>query len=236
MADNTVVERLFSPLPDVVFCLKNKERIYVSANDAFATRLGLGSRWEVVGKRADDLFPPALADHYRAQDEEVLAGGDGFWDRMELVTAKASGTGWFLATKIPVKDRNGEVIGLASISRDLRVPSGREQGFSGLAKVIQHIEQHYHEDIDRQKLCQLARLTEPQLERRMKKIFTISLSGFIRKHRIENGARLLTTSDMTLADISLACGYSEQSAFTRQFKSSVGMPPGRYRKEYAGWW
>jgi AraC-like DNA-binding protein len=47
---------------------------------------------------------------------------------------------------------------------------------------------------------------------------------------------MLTESDAPLVEVAAACGYSEQSAFTRQFKATVGMPPGVYRKEFAGWW
>jgi AraC-like DNA-binding protein len=36
--------------------------------------------------------------------------------------------------------------------------------------------------------------------------------------------------------IALDFGYSEQPAFTRQFKSTVGIPPGKYRVEFGGWW
>ena len=77
MGDGAVTERLFSAVPDVVYCMKNLDGVYVSANEAFAARLGLGSRWDVVGRRAGDLFPAAQAAHYERRDAEVLRGEDG---------------------------------------------------------------------------------------------------------------------------------------------------------------
>ena len=236
MEDPTVMERLFSAVPDILFCLKNRERVYISANEAFAGRLGLGSRWELVGRRAEDFFAPSLAAHYEAQDEEVLRGGMGFRERMELVPNKETGLGWYLATKVPVRGRDGGVLGLASISRDLRVPSGQEMGYAGLAKVVDLIETRFADKLERAELAVLAGLSEQQLERRVKRVFGLSVAGFLRKVRIESGARMLAETDMPLVEVAAACGYSEQSAFTRQFKTTVGMPPGVYRKEFAGWW
>lgn len=236
MGDATVTERLFSALPDVVFCLKNRDRIYVSANDAFAERVGLGSRWEVVGRRAEDLFPEVLANHYRAQDEEVLASNKGFQERLELVPLRRGGLGWFLASKIPIHDRRDQLIGIASLSRDLRLPSGMEMNYRGLSDVVSEIEHRFSEDLSRKELASRAGLSEEQFERRLRRVFGLTLSGLVRKLRVEHGSRLLVESDKSLAEISLECGYSEQSAFTRQFKSTVGMPPGKYRAEFGGWW
>jgi PAS domain S-box-containing protein len=234
--DPTLLERLFSSVPDIVFCIKDRAGKYISANDAFAQRLGLGSRWEIVGRTALDLFPDSLAQHYQSQDAEVFAGGEGFRDRMELIPCRVTGIGWYLATKVPMRGRMGKVVGLASISRDLKVPSGQEMGYAGLAKVVAKIEGSFGEKLERGQLASLASLSEPQLERRVKKVFGLSVAGFVRKVRIENGARMLTESDAPLVEVAAACGYSEQSAFTRQFKATVGMPPGVYRKEFAGWW
>ncbi|MFC0017795.1 AraC family transcriptional regulator [Roseibacillus persicicus] len=236
MEDSTLTERLFSALPDIVFCLKNRDRVYMSANDAFAERVGLGSRWTVVGKRAEDLFPKVLADHYRSQDEEVLATGRGFQERLELVPLRGGGLGWFLASKVPIHDREGALLGIASVSQDLRLPSGQEMNYRELAEVVTEIEQRFAEDLSRKELACRAGLSEEQFERRLKRVFGLSLNGFVRKLRVEYGSRLLVETDKSLAEISLDCGYSEQSAFSRQFKSTVGMPPGKYRAEFGGWW
>lgn len=236
MADPTVIERVFSAIPDVVFCMKNRRRVYVAANDAFAERVGLGSRWEVVGKSAKDLFPESLASLYRSQDEEVLGSGEGFRDRMELLPTRDRGLGWHLASKYPVRGARGRVIGLVSISRDLNVESGHRKGYGGLAKVVRRIETGFDEKLERSELAVLGGLSEQQLERRVRKVFGMSLASFIRKVRVEAGARMLTETDLPLVQVATSCGYAEQSAFTRQFKSAVGMPPGIYRREFGGWW
>ena len=48
--------------------------------------------------------------------------------------------------------------------------------------------------------------------------------------RIERARDMLRTTDMSLADIALSCGFAEQSHFTRVFARLVGMPPGAWRR------
>jgi AraC-like DNA-binding protein len=39
----------------------------------------------------------------------------------------------------------------------------------------------------------------------------------------------LAETTMAIADVALECGYGDQTALTRQFRSMVGMPPAAYR-------
>ncbi|MBK1832563.1 AraC family transcriptional regulator [Roseibacillus ishigakijimensis] len=236
MKDPLLLERLFCCLPDVVYCLKDRELRYLSANDAFAERVHLGSRWEVVGKRAGDFFPEVLAAHYHAQDEHILATGKGFRERLELLPLRNRELGWFLSSKEPVFNRADELVGIACVSCDLRLPSGQEKGYREMAKVVEEMEERFSESLSRADFAAKAGLSELQFERRLKRIFGLSFSALLRKLRIDHGSRLLVESDRSLLEIAHACGYSEQSSFARQFKSAVGLSPGRYREDYRDWW
>ncbi len=222
-------ERLFAALPDVVFCIKDRQRRYRAANPAFAERRGITSPAAILGRTADDLFPPHLAAAYREQDDQVLLTGKALVDRLELVTNRDGSLGWYLATKLPLHDAAGNIIGLASISRDLRSPRDEDLEFAGLAKIVSHIQQHLDARLEPAALARLAGLSAPQLDRRMRRTFRLSTAQFIRKARIGHAAELLTHSDTAVAEIALCCGYAEQSSFTRQFRNAVGMPPAAYR-------
>ncbi|MCP5535983.1 MAG: AraC family transcriptional regulator [Akkermansiaceae bacterium] len=232
LATPLVAERLFAEVPDIVFCMKNLDGLYISANPAFAERLGLRSVDEILGKTAVDLFPPHLCATYQAQDEVVFRQGREIRDQLELIFNRDGSVGWYLASKIPLVGKNGTVIGLASISRDLLTPGDEDLRFAGLAKVIERIQHDYSDDLKPSSLAKTAGLTLTQLERRMRKVFKLTTSQFIRKTRIEAAARMLTNTDKAIIDIALDCGYGDQSAFTRQFKSTVGMAPGAYRGAY----
>jgi len=222
-------ERLFAVLPDVVFCLKDGERRYRAANQALAERIGLKDPRKLIGKLAEDFFPAALSDAYREQDEEVLGGGE-INDELELVSNRDGTLGWYLATKVPLQDRRGSIIGLASVSRDLRSPREGDAELAGIAKVAEYVRDHLDSPLKSTELAGLARLTPTQLDRRMKRVFSLSTAQFVRKARIGHAASLLASSSRPIAEVALECGYGDQTALTRQFRATVGMPPAAYRE------
>lgn len=222
-------ERLFSHLPDVVFCLKDSQRRYQAANPAFASRIGLSDPRKLLGRTAEEFFPDHLAAVYREQDDQVLRSGREIIDHLELITNRDGSLGWYLATKVPLHNANGTIIGVASISRDLRSPGHEDPEFPGLRRVVNHIREHLDEELHPQALASLCGLSVTQLDRRMRRVFQISTAAFIRKARIEHAAHLLGTTLLPIAEIALACGYGDQSALTRQFRASVGLPPAAFR-------
>jgi len=224
-----VAEQLFAEVPDIVFCIKDKDGYYISANPAFALRLGVASVNKILGKTASEIFPPHLAAVYEEQDKNVLLNGEEIKNRLELIFNPRGNEGWYLATKIPLLGKNGEVIGLASISRDLLTPSDTDLRFAGVAQVVASIQRNFSEEMSPTELAKQADLTLAQLDRRMRKVFKVTTSQFIRKTRIENAAHMLAKTNKAIIDIALDCGYGDQSAFTRQFKATVGMAPGGYR-------
>lgn len=224
-------ERLFAHLPDVVFCLKDAQRRYQAANHAFAARLGLADPRRLLGKTAEDFFPEHLAKVYREQDSHVLESGREINDHLELVTNRDGTLGWYLATKVPLHNAGGEIIGVASISRDLAAPDSADPEFPSLRKVVEHIRAHLDEELRPDGLASMVRLSPAQLDRRMKRVFQLSTSAFIRKSRIEHAAQLLSTTSLAIAEIALECGYGDQTAFTRQFRATVGLPPAAYRDQ-----
>lgn len=225
-----MVDRIFRVIPDIVFCVKNADRVYLAANPAFAHRLGLVSEDQVIGRRAEELFPEELAAVYREQDEDVLLKGGEFTDRLELITNRDGTLGWYLASKFLMKDGKGEIEGLVSISRDLDTPSVGDLKMAGLRRVVEWVHEHVDEEIHVDDLARMAEMKSAHLERRVKRVFKLSVGQFVRKVRIDLAVQLLRDTELGIAEIALRCGYSEQSSLTRQFKSAVGCPPGEFRR------
>ncbi len=57
-----------------------------------------------------------------------------------------------------------------------------------------------------------------------------SVGEYLRRLRVEAACHSLSTTDMPLADIALASGFSDQSHFTKTFRQYGGMTPGEYRR------
>ena len=52
--------------------------------------------------------------------------------------------------------------------------------------------------------------------------------------RDEHAVRLLSSTSLTAGEIASACGFYDQSSFTRQFRSVLGLTPGAYRRSGVG--
>lgn len=224
-----VWERLFAALPDVVFCIKDLEFRYISANQAFADRLGLAGPSRVLGKTAEAVFPAHLAATYRQQDESLVRTGRDLVDHLELITNRDRSLGWYVTTKVLLRHDDGSPAAIASISRDLLTPGSEALEFAGLARTIDFIHAHLDEPLRPAELAAKAGMSQAQMDRRMRRAFRLTTAHFIRKSRIEHAARLLTETGEPIVDIALASGYADQSSFTRQFHSAVGQPPAAYR-------
>ncbi len=70
------------------------------------------------------------------------------------------------------------------------------------------------------------------LQRRLKEEAT-SFSALLAETRAAVAARLLNTTDCSLAEIGYVCGYSDQAHFTREFKRAAAVPPAAYREAFA---
>lgn len=64
-----------------------------------------------------------------------------------------------------------------------------------------------------------------------KKMFGVSVMNDVISGRVERAKRLLSSTDLTVAEIALKCGYSTEYNFMRQFKGRTGKTPTEYRRQ-----
>lgn len=221
------LESLFDALPDVVFFVKDAAGRYTHANLTLVRRLGLKRREQVIGRGVAELFPTHMGGSFAAQDRRVLAG-ETVEDQLEVHIFSNRAPGWCLTRKHPLRVR-GKVRGVVGISRDLGQPDGRHPTYDRLCRVVDHLQRHYAQNVRMAKLAELAGVSLAQLERRFRNVFQITPQQALTRLRIEAAMRLLAGAD-SIAEIGLACGFADQSAFARQFKATVGMTPRAYRK------
>jgi AraC-like DNA-binding protein len=138
--------------------------------------------------------------------------------------------GWCLSHKFPLRNRDGEIIGLACLSQDIIEPSRDGLIDKTFADTVDFIRDHFAEGLRVEDLADRAGLSAAQFERRMKKIFQLSPGQFILKTRIDAAANLLLHGDDAIADVALHVGFCDQSALSRQFRQVTGLSPRQYRQ------
>jgi AraC-like DNA-binding protein len=227
-----VAETLFDTIGDVLFCVKDRGRRYVAANDAFIRRAGLRHRTELLGRTAREVFPAILAAGYEQQDDEVFSKGATVRDRLEMITQAGGSVGWFVSQKVAVKSATGEVIALAGISRDLDTPASRDKGLGALADVLDTLHRDCAEPLRIEQLAKKSGLSWSQFQRRVRSITGLTPRQLLTKSRIEAAAQALRDSDAALSAVAFNCGFYDQAAFSRQFRTATGLTPGEYRRAF----
>lgn len=228
VAHFTLLEPVFDTMLDVVFFVKDSEARYVLANRTLAARCGLKDPRTLLGKTAEQVFPTRFGRIYTAQDKAVLASGSKLIEQLELHLYPGRQPGWCMTTKLPLRDAQGKVVGVAGISRDLQAPEGSHPAYQRLAAVARHIQENYARPLQLPQLARQAHMSVAQIERYFHKIFHLTPRQMLIKARLDAASGLLA-GEASITDIATLCGYNDHSAFTRQFKATVGMTPSQYR-------
>jgi PAS domain S-box-containing protein len=225
----TAVTDVLATTPNVMFCIKDTNGIYLSANQAFADRAGVRAPGDVHGKRAADLFPPELVEQYEAQDDEVMRTGHILSNELEAITRPDGSYGWFLTSKSRWTDDAGKPIGIVIVSVDQRTPVDGAAPHRQLASAVEIARVRFAEQVTVSEMAAAAGVSVTQLERLSKRVLGLTPKQLILRFRLEEALRLLDTSTDSIATIASACGYYDQSAFTRHFRRAVGMAPATFR-------
>lgn len=229
--DVSEIELLFDAIPDVLFFAKDRERRYTHANITIVHRLGLRTRSEVIGRRAEDVYPGGMrgmSAAYAQQDRQVLDGGT-IDNLLELQLFPNRAPGWCLTCKRPWRI-NGRIVGLIGISRDLDLGQTDSRGstYERVRSALAYLNQHYAEPVRVQALVEVTGFSLSKLERAFRRIFQMTPLQVLAKLRVQMATHLLQ-GERSIARVGHACGFADQSAFTRQFKAMVGLTPRDYR-------
>jgi len=101
----------------VIILLKDCQQRYQMVNKQLTRLLNLPAA-EIIGKTAHDLFPPAIADVLRRNDEHVLTTGQTLKTEERIVSANGE-QHTQLSILFPVNNADGTINGLGLIATDI---------------------------------------------------------------------------------------------------------------------
>jgi AraC-like DNA-binding protein len=221
---------LMDELSSTMFCAKDVTGRYVLVNRVFVARTRERSRRAVLGRRATDLFVPQLAERYDQQDAEVLRTGRPLRNELELIRRLGGTPGWFLTSKLPVHDDAGHLVGLVSVSQDLREDDADDASMDSMTRLVAGIERRLGEPLTVADLAALAGCTPAVLDRRVRRVFSLSPRQLLLRARVDRAAGLLTSTETAIAQIAVVTGFYDQPAFTRTFARVTGETPSSFRR------
>jgi len=92
------------------------------------------------------------------------------------------------------------------------------------------IHQHFKEKLSLYRIADTIQIHPSHLARMFRKYYHCSIGEYVRRLRIEFAAREIIKSELSLAEIALAAGFSDQSHFNHEFKRQMKITPIEYKK------
>ena len=99
-------------------------------------------------------------------------------------------------------------------------------------RALEVLEQNLSGDLRLSRLATECGVSRSNFCRCFRITFGTSVHKFVVNKRIERAQELLRHSNLSIAEIALEAGFSDQAAFSRTFAANLGEPPARRRAEY----
>jgi len=97
-------------------------------------------------------------------------------------------------------------------------------------RVHDYIAAHLDQKITNEALAQIAGLSTAHFYTAFKQTEGVSPHRYVLQYRVQQAQQLLTSTEMPVAEIADAVGFSNQSHFIHYFQEIVGVTPGDYRR------
>ncbi len=122
----------------LLYAIKDNLNIAVYAKDTEGRKIvtnrvdlenqGYTEEAEVLGKTDFELFPRHIAEQFWRDDLAVLKQGKAVIDREELLVEKETGKErWLRTSKLPIRDEEGQVVGLVGFGQDITLEKQLER-------------------------------------------------------------------------------------------------------------
>ncbi len=118
LEERYLLHSLMDNLPDLIF-FKDRESRFTRVNKAVAQVLGSGDPAQVVGKTDFDFLPAKSAEEFRRVEEEIIKTGQPLVGKEEKGVWPGGSEFWLLTTKMPLRDAEGNIIGIFGIAHDI---------------------------------------------------------------------------------------------------------------------
>lgn len=98
------------------------------------------------------------------------------------------------------------------------------------AQILQFIRKRFSKNISLKMLSEELHISPSRTCHFVKEIFGVSFSKLLNRERLQTAKNLLLSTDRPISEIASEVGISSEFHFSRLFRKSFGLPPGKYRK------
>jgi PAS domain S-box-containing protein len=123
--ERDLLRSLLDSSPDQIY-FKDTQSRFIKSSKAQAQSFGLQSADELVGKTDFDYFTEEHARPAFEEEQEIIRTGVPLIGQVEKEVWKDGRVTWALTNKIPLRDKDGRIIGTFGISKDITVSKQAE--------------------------------------------------------------------------------------------------------------
>ncbi len=113
-----MLRKVIDSLPDLIY-IKDTASRFVLANRAIRAYMTGSPDGTLLGLDDSSYYPEDLARGFRSDEQTVMHSGKQLVSQAERVHDKDGKERWLLTTKVPFHDRDGKIIGIIGIGRDI---------------------------------------------------------------------------------------------------------------------
>jgi PAS domain S-box-containing protein len=121
-----LLETLLENSPDAIY-FKDRQSRFVHYSKSFIQLFQLNDRDALKGKCDADLFSEEHARQALADEKEIIQTGKPIIGKLERETHRDGRVTWALTSKMPWRDKSGQIIGIFGLSKDITALKKAEQ-------------------------------------------------------------------------------------------------------------
>jgi|GEM_PF-550952 len=116
--EKTLFKTVIDNIPDKIYA-KDTEGRFIVCNKAVVERMGKSDEKEIISKTDFDFIDNKLANQFRTNELEIIKTGIPLINHEEPLDQAEGGMRWNSTTKVPLRDLQGNIIGIVGVGRDI---------------------------------------------------------------------------------------------------------------------
>ncbi|MDK4706484.1 EAL domain-containing protein [Rhizobium sp. CNPSo 4062] len=129
------LEAMINYVPDYIYA-KDRDGRFLFANMAIVLNNGFTHVDELIGLTDAEIHPMADAHKIEEVEQQVMESGEA---DLGVEERRLKGEGWLMMSRVPLRDRNGNIIGVVGASRDISARKRAEKLMSAQTKLLQDV-------------------------------------------------------------------------------------------------
>lgn len=129
------LEAMINYVPDFIYA-KDRDGRFLFANRAIVINNGFTHVEELIGLTDAEIHPMADAHKIDEVEQRVIETGE---PDLGVEERRLKGEGWLMMSRVPLRDRNDNIIGVVGASRDITARKRAEELMSAQTKLLQDV-------------------------------------------------------------------------------------------------